>query len=221
MPESERPYEKFMNYGVSMLTDADLLAIILKSGTRDLTSTELAGKILTGGKGNLLNLYDLSYEDLLKFEGIGPVKAIQLKAVAELSIRMASAARKSDITLSDSSSVADYYMEKLRHCDKEQVVCAFFDVKSNLIGEETIFTGSFNRCMISPKEIFDRILDRHASCFILLHNHPSGDPTPSQDDISITSQIYQGALILGLTFIDHIIIGDHCFYSFHDEDMLR
>lgn len=220
LPESERPYEKFLSYGEGRLSDAELLAIILKSGTSKETSLDIARKLLDGNHNNLLNLYDLSYEQLKEFSGIGQVKAIQLKAIAELSKRIAKSNRGYQLRMDTPESIASYYMEHMRHRKEEHVICAYFDTKCNFLGDIEISKGSANFAYVSPREIFLHALDKKAILFILLHNHPSGDPTPSNDDVQITKRIEKGAQILELQFIDHIIIGDNQYYSFKENGQL-
>lgn len=221
LPESERPYEKFLLHGEETLSDAELLAIILKSGTRDSTSLDIARRILKGNHNNLLNLYDLSYRDLMRFSGVGQVKAIQLKAVAELSRRIAMTQSGYCLTMNTPSTIAEYYMERLRHAKQEQLICAFFDTKCNFLGDALISKGSVNSAFVSPRDIFRYAFDYEAVLIILLHNHPSGDPNPSDDDIRITRRLEKGAEILELKLVDHIIIGDTRYYSFKENDLLK
>ena len=220
LPESERPYEKYLLYGEESLSDAELLAIILKTGTKEANSLDIAREILTGNHNNLLNLYDLSYHDLLQFSGIGNVKAIQLKAIAELARRIAKTSSGYQLKMNNPNSVANYYMEQLRHLKQEQLVCAFFDAKSNFLGDAVISKGAVNYAYVSPREIFRYAFDYEAVMIILLHNHPSGDPSPSEDDIQITSRINKGAQILQLELVDHIIIGDNKYFSFKESELI-
>lgn len=220
LPESERPYEKFLKYGEENLSDAELLAIIIKSGTAKENSVDIARQILQGNHNNLLNLYDLSYRELMKYPGIGSIKAIQLKAVAELSRRIARTQSGYDLRLDRPHSIADYYMEELRHRKEEVLMCAFFDAKCHFLGDVVISKGSVNFAYVSPRDIFRYAFDYEAVQLVLIHNHPSGDPTPSNDDIQITHRIHKGAQILELKMIDHIIIGDNRYYSFHENEQI-
>ncbi len=219
LPESERPYEKFLKYGVESLSDAELLAIILKSGTKDLNSLEIARMLLSGGHGNLLNLFELSFEEFLKLPGIGKVKAIQLKAVAELSNRIAKTNSGYHISMKCPSSIAAYYMESLRHLKKEFLICAFFDAKNTFLGDSRISIGSTSYAYVSPKDVFKRALEKNAVSIVIIHNHPSGDPSPSEDDILVTKRIREGAALLGIRLSDHIIIGDNRYFSFAENDI--
>ena len=220
LPESERPYEKYLKFGEEHLSDAELLSIILKTGTAKENSLDVARRILQGNHNNLLNLYDLSYRDLLKLPGIGTVKAIQLKAVAELSKRIAKTQSGYQLRMDKPVSIADYYMEQLRHRKEEVLMCAFFDVKCSFLGDVVISKGSVNYAYVSPRDIFRYAFDFEAVLFVLIHNHPSGDPSPSEDDVRITNRIHKGAQILELELVDHIIIGDNKYYSFHENKQI-
>ena len=221
LPESERPYEKYLLHGEESLSDAELLAIILKSGTKTANSLDIAREILKGNHNNLLNLYDLSYRELMQYEGVGQVKAIQLKAVAELSKRIAKTRSGYHLKMDKPSSIAQYYMEQLRHAKQEQLVCAFFDSKCNFLGDAVISKGSVNSAYVSPREIFRYAFEYEAVLIILLHNHPSGEAAPSEDDYRITKRVEKGADILQLQLVDHIIIGDNEYYSFKENQLLK
>lgn len=221
LPESERPYEKFILHGEESLSDAELLAIIIKSGTKDETAVDIARKILKGNHNNLLNLYDLTYRDLTHFTGIGQVKAIQLKAIAELSKRIAQTSSGYQLKMDTPASIAAYYMEQMRHMKEEILIGAFFDSRCNFLGDTIISKGSVNFAYVSPREIFRHAFDYEAVLLVILHNHPSGDPFPSEDDRQITYRIEKGARILELQLVDHIIIGDKTYYSFKENGQIN
>lgn len=221
LPESERPYERFRALGAEALSDAELLAIILKTGTKDMTALELSRDLLSQCQGNLLNLYELSYEQLQKQKGIGPVKAVQLKAVAELSRRIARTGRGYRLSLSNPASIAGYYMENMRHRSREVFLGAFFDAKCRFLGDSQITTGSLCFAYVSPMELFRAALLKNALMIVALHNHPSGDPTPSKEDVKLTETLKDGAHLLGLTLADHIIIGDRRYFSFKENHLLE
>lgn len=220
LPESERPIEKFIKSGADSLSDAELLAVILRTGSAEQNAIQLAQRILTGRQNNLLNLYELSYRELLAIPGIGRVKAAQLKAVAELSRRIAATTRKDQLRMMNSSAVADYYMEQLRHLQYEKFLAAFFDAKCAFLGDAVISRGSVSETSISVRDLFKCMLDCNAATMILVHNHPSGDPAPSRQDIRFTDRIGQMSQELGVSVADHIIIGDQRYYSFRDSGIL-
>ena len=216
LPESERPYEKFLQGGTKALSDADLLAIILKTGTANLSSLDIARELLSGSGNGLLGLYQYTLEELMAVEGIGKVKAIQLKAICELSVRIAAARRHPGLFFENSEAVAEYYMERLRHRSREHLLLVMLDGKGRLLGEEEITSGTVNTTLFPPRDIFIAALNRKAVSLIVLHNHPSGDCSPSQDDIQSTMQLDAGCKLLGISLTDHIIIGDQCYFSFAD-----
>ena len=220
LPASERPYEKFLSLGASGLSDADLLAIIIKTGTKDKSAVDIAQEILSGRHGNLLNLYEMSYDELIQVSGIGQIKAIQLKAVAELSMRISKAKRARSIRMNTPVTIADYYMEQMRHLQQEVVICAYFDVKSRFLGDQFISKGSLSSSVVDISSVMRTALEKNASKIVLLHNHPSGDCTPSKDDIAVTDRLAEGSRIFSIELCDHIIIGDNEYYSFYENKII-
>ncbi len=220
LPASERPYEKFLSVGASGLSDADLLAIIIKTGTKDKSAVDIAQEILSGRHGNLLNLYEMSYDELIQVSGIGQIKAIQLKAVAELSMRISKAKRARSIRMNTPVTIADYYMEQMRHLQQEVVICAYFDVKSRFLGDKFISKGSLSSSVVDISSVMRTALEKNASKIVLLHNHPSGDCTPSKDDIAVTDRLAEGSRIFSIELCDHIIIGDNEYYSFYENKII-
>lgn len=220
LPVSERPYEKCIMQGPEILSDAELLAVILRTGSSGQNAVELAEQILSHGTGDLLSLYALTTQQLMEIPGIGQVKAIQLKCIGELSQRIAKTSRRESITLSDAASVASYYMESLRHEEQEHLILCMFDNKCRLIRESLLTIGTANASLISPREIFVEAMANRAMQIILVHNHPSGNPTPSRQDMQVTRQIKEGGSLIGITLADHIIIGDNRYYSFKEQGML-
>lgn len=212
------PYEKFEKYGAQSLTNAELLAIIIRTGTRESNSTELGQKILNlgnhcGQANGLLALQHLSLAELMTVKGIGKVKAIRLKCVTEFSKRIAMENFKTGIRFDMPSTVANYYMEQVRHLEVEQVILIMTDGKNQFLKDCILSSGTVNMSLISPREIFMTALKTQAVHIILVHNHPSGDPTPSKDDIEITKKIHEASLIMNIPLVDHIIIGDNTYMS--------
>ena len=222
-PRPEQPYEKCMDRGPEFLSDAELLAVILRCGSRDLTSLELAGQILgrCHFEEGLLGIYHLSLEELQDIRGVGPVKAVQIKCIAELSKRMAQASAGKKLDFCDPASIASYYMEVLRHEEQERLVCAMLDTRNHFLGDVTVTVGTVNTSLISPRELFLKALAFHAVHLVLIHNHPSGDPSPSREDLSVTRRISRAGELLGITLLDHIVIGDRQFVSLLGEGILH
>ena len=212
------PYEKFEKYGAESLSDAELLAIIIRTGTKDSNSVALGKKILAlssdiGQTTGILSLQHLTLEELMKIKGIGKVKAIRIKCVTEISRRIAMETFKKGIRFDRPSTIADYYREQVRHLEVEQVILVMTDGKNQFLKDCIISTGTVNMSLISPREIFLTALKMHAVNIVLVHNHPSGDPTPSRDDITITKRIHEASQIMNIPLVDHIIIGDNTYMS--------
>lgn len=221
LPESEKPYEKCLRYGAEYLSDAELLAVIIRTGTAGKKSIELAQEILNCKERSLLNLYHMSLKDFMEIPGIGTVKAIQLKCLAEITRRLTKATRIHEVSLSSASSVASYYMEEMRHEDREKLMLCMFDSKCVLLGDEVISIGTVNASLVSPREVFKQALMHQAVYIILLHNHPSGVPLPSTQDKLVTRRIQECGEMLGIQLSDHIIIGDNQYFSFKEENLLH
>lgn len=222
MPESERPYEKCLSRGAKALSDAELLAVIVKTGTKEASSVDLAREVLKLNQDyeGLAGLYQLSYKDLTKVKGIGPVKAIQILCLSEAAKRMAKSLAKEKLRFSSPESIAAYFMEDLRHLEKEEVQVLFFDGKHGLIGETTVSIGTVNSAPSSPREVFLEALKAQAVYIILVHNHPSGDPSPSRQDFLLTRRMKEAGNLIGIELSDHIIIGNQRYYSFREEGVL-
>ena len=218
-----RPDEKFISYGPKALSDVELLAIILRTGSNDCHSVELARTILTAGKENpdILSIFQYELQELQKIKGVGRVKALQVKAIAELSLRIAQSQARPQLAFDNPSSIADYYMEQLRHEKQEKVILLMLNSACDLIKEETISFGTVNASILSPREIFILSLKYEAVYIILLHNHPSGKAVPSQADLEFTNIIFQAGQIIGIKLLDHIIIGDHSYFSFKERHLIH
>ncbi|MBE6022843.1 MAG: JAB domain-containing protein [Cellulosilyticum sp.] len=223
----EMPYEKFLRYGVDHLTDSDLLAILLRTGTREMNVQELAqyllkraGSDIEGKHFSLAHLYDFSYEELQSIRGIGKIKALQIKAVLELSKRIAQDKRQPRIKISDPRTLAEYFMEILRHEKSECFVVTFIDAKCKLMGYQMVSKGSLTASIVHPREVFKLAIQKSAHSIIVLHNHPSGDPTPSSEDLQITKRLKTVGEVVGIPLLDHIIIGDNSYKSLREESYL-
>lgn len=214
------PVEKCARYGAQALSDAELLAVILRSGTKEVTALQLAQLFLAQRDKNLLNLFTMPPEEMQRIPGIGQVKAAQLKCIAELTSRIAKTSRFRDVKLNDPGSIAAYYMEALRHEPKEQLLLAMFDSKSVLLGDTVISVGTVNSSLVSPREVFIKALEYQAVHIVLLHNHPSGDPSPSEADGQVTQRVKECGALLGIALADHIIIGDNRYMSFRENGLL-
>ena len=223
LPKTERPYEKFEQYGADSLSDAELIAIILRTGTSHCNVIDLAVRILKAHKSyeGLNGLARLTINDLIQIPGIGRIKAIQLLSVIELSVRLSKIRIQDMMSLSDPESVAGCYMQEMRFLKQELVKVLFFDTKSHLLGECIVSSGTVNASMMSPREIYLAALNYNAVHIILLHNHPSGDPTPSKEDILATKRVKDAGSLIGIKLMDHIIIGDNRYISLKEQGILN
>lgn len=213
------PYDKFLRYGAEHLTERELLAIILRTGTKDKSALELAGDVLSLARyprEGLLGLYDVSLEELIQIKGIGLVKAVKLKCLTELSMRISRANAKEGLLFNSPSLVAQYFMESLRHRETECVILVSLDTRGRMLGEKKISDGSVKMSLLSPREIFLEALRVKAVNILLVHNHPSGDPTPSKLDRDVTSNISKLGKMMDILLLDHIIIGDNRYSSFKE-----
>ena len=223
MYQEDRPYEKCERFGAENLTDAELLAVLLRTGTRGENSLQVAHRPIQSdlsGRG-VLNIHRWTFEQLTRVRGIGRVKAIQILCLSELAKRMARSAAVESLDFSQPDTIAKYYMEDMRHREKEILKLLLLNTRTRLIGEINVSTGTVDTALVSPRELFMEALQRNAVCIILLHNHPSGDPTPSLADVQITRRIYEAGALIGIELLDHIIIGDNCFVSMKEKGVFQ
>ena len=211
LPELERPYEKLEAYGEKTLSDAELLAIIIKTGTKEETSVQLAQKLLSLNNTtdeNLNYLDTLTIEELMEQKGIGKVKAIQLKAVCEIAKRMFKTSKKKKMFIKEQQDMAKMLMSTLKFEKEEFAKIAILNNKNELLKIKELAKGTVNLINIPIKDILYEIIRMKAPKFILVHNHPSGDLTPSKLDIRYTEKLYGAATLLGIKMLDHLIIGN-------------
>lgn len=216
LPISERPYEKMQMYGSENLSNSELLAIIIKTGTNEKTSVELAQEILKLGsqdRNDLHFLQDLSIEEFMQIKGIGKVKAIQLKAVCELTKRMSRPIQNMNIKIRIPLDVAKLLMNELKFEKREKVKVLILNTKNILLKIVDVSYGGTNSAIIEPKDILAEPIKMGAPKIILVHNHPSGDPKPSVQDLNLTKTVYKAGEMLGIQLIDHIVIGNEQYES--------
>jgi DNA repair protein RadC len=222
MAHEEKPCEKMIESGTEVMSDAELLAVILRCGTRDMSAIQLSQLLLNSHpvyKG-LAGLNYMSFKSLTDIPGIGKAKACQIMALTELSRRMSSNSFKSDISLDSPSSVASYFMEKTRYLTRERLYALFMASNNSVIKEKLLSTGTINSSLVSPREVFVEALECNAVNVVLIHNHPSGDPQPSTEDISISKRIKSMGNELGIKLLDHVIIGDMRYVSLKEMGLI-
>lgn len=221
--QADLPYEKFLRLGAECLSEAELLAIILRTGTRNCPALELAKKVLSLSKGKekgLNALHHVTLPELMGISGIGEVKAVKIKCIAELSKRMAMEKASCGLRFDTPQTVASYFMEELRHEEKEKILLLSLDNKLHLIEKYVLSIGTVNASLLSPREVFVQAVKCQASHVMLLHNHPSGDALPSRQDILITRKIKEAGELVDIPVVDHIIIGNGSYTSLKEKGLL-
>jgi DNA repair protein RadC len=219
VPHEERPRERMQQFGAQALSNAELLAILLRTGTYAESAVRLAQKVLIEA-GSLRNLVDMNMEQLMTIKGIGSAKALQIQASIELGRRLARTSMSDTITIRSPQDVSTYLMEDLRYLQKEHFVCLFLNTKNHVIGQETLSMGSLNASIVHPREVFRAAIKRSSASIICVHNHPSGDPTPSPEDIQMTARLVEAGQIIGIEVLDHIILGDQKFVSLKEKGFM-
>lgn len=222
LPEEERPYERLEKTGAQGLSDAELLAVILTSGTRNKTAVDLARNVLSLCRnGEIARLRELSQEELRSIDGIGRVKALQIAALCELSSRLGKKYRQR-VDCSDSGELGQMLAEDMSTYTQEVFRTVVLDRKLKLIGMKDIFVGTVDMAPVHPREVFSEAVRRLGSYVVLAHNHPSGEIMPSNDDIKATKRLVLAGKMLEIKVLDHFIVGNGSFYSMHTEgDMER
>lgn len=218
-PTDERPRERFIKYGPESLSNQELLAIILRTGTKDESVIQLANRILTKFEG-LRFLKEVTTDELMSIKGIGYAKAIQLLAAVEIGRRIAISNYPERYVIRSPKDGANYCMHEMRFLTQEHFVCLYLNTKNQVLHKKTVFIGSLNASIVHPREVFKEALKRSAASIICLHNHPSGDPNPSTEDIEVTRRLAEAGKIIGIELLDHIIIGENKFVSLKEKGYL-
>ncbi|SHG78427.1 DNA replication and repair protein RadC [Thermosyntropha lipolytica DSM 11003] len=218
MPLAMRPREKMMAKGERSLSEEELLAIILGMGTKNLSALDLAKYLLVKYRG-LRNLREVSLNELISEHGVGPAKAVAIKAAFELGRRAALSCNQKEVVKSP-EDVKNIVMEEMRYFDREHFRVLYLDRKNGIIFMEDISVGGLNSAVVHPREVFKNAVKMSAAAVILVHNHPSGDPFPSREDIEITQRLIEAGRILGIEVLDHIIIGDNRYCSLKAEHFI-
>jgi DNA repair protein RadC len=219
LPHNQRPRERMIAYGVDALSHAELLAILIRTGTKNQTAVQLSTQLLQQC-GSLRELVDMSVDELTSIKGIGQAKALQLLAGIELGKRVARSKLGDVVTVRSPYDAAMYMMEEMRYLKKEHFVCLFLNTKNHIIGKETLSMGTLNASLVHPREVFRAAIRSSSASIICMHNHPSGDPTPSKEDIQITQRLVEAGTLLGIEILDHLIIGDGNFVSLKEQGHL-
>lgn len=219
LPADQRPRERLIHHGAESLTDAELLAIILRTGDGKISALDLAHHVLKHCHG-FRGLDAISINELCEIRGVGPAKAAQIKAAIEIGRKLVAAKRSERQHLQTSRDVFDYLHDRLRNQAREIFIMLLLTIKNKLIKEQKLFEGTLNQSLVSPREVLKEAINGKAASVIFVHNHPSGEPVPSLDDRQVTKQLVEACKAAGISVLDHVIIGDGKFFSFADEGLL-
>ncbi len=220
LPDSERPREKLLREGKERLSNTEILAIIIGSGTGGRSALDLASEVISLDSTGIRFLAGCRPEELQRVKGIGRAKACEILAAAELGKRIATRPHEECTRIERSSDIAELFMEKMRYHKKEHFVTLLINVKGEIIEEAEISVGDLCSSTTHPREVFVDAVRRSAGSVAFVHNHPSGDPTPSGADLDTTRRLMQAGEILGIPVLDHIVIGDGCYVSMRAEGMM-
>ncbi len=213
LPEDERPVEKSFSMGIESLSNGELLALLINSGTKGKSAMALAEEVLAKDEKGISYLRESSLEELLSINGIGKAKAARIMAAVELGKRIASKPTEKRVKIESDEDVAHIFMEDLRYKKKEIFKAVLLDSKGGVISIETVSIGELTSTLVHPREVFNQAVKKSAAAMVFVHNHPSGDPTPSKEDFNTTDRLVACGDILGIKVVDHIVIGDGRYIS--------
>lgn len=221
LPMEERPREKLLLRGAGALTDAELLAILLRTGTASKSALAI-GREMTADGGLYKRLADISnLQELMQIKGLGQAKAATVLAALEIGRRLASARPLDKFHFGSPQQGADFLMPRLRYAKKEQFIVILLDSKNRVIGTELVSEGTLTDSLVHPREVFRPAILQHAASIVVAHNHPSGDPHPSEEDCDLTQTLTEAGKTLSIPVLDHLIIGDGTYYSFQEDEALE
>ncbi|MEG1931109.1 MAG: DNA repair protein RadC [Anaerovorax sp.] len=220
LPKEERPREKLINQGEGCLSNAELLAILIGSGTKEGSAIYLAQKILSLEKSGITYLTECSPQELCSIPGIGIAKATQIIAAIELGKRISTKPKEKKVQIGNPEMVASLFIETMRYLKKEMFKILLLNSKNEIITIEETSVGNLNSSVVHPREVFSVAIKKSAASIILVHNHPSGNTTPSQQDIDVTNRLVEAGTLLGIQVVDHLIIGDGKYLSFKEEMLI-
>lgn len=220
LPSDERPRERMLNFGADSLSNTELLAILISTGTRKESAMRLAEKIIASEDDGLHYLGSAVPEDLWGIPGVGIAKSCQIVAAVELGKRLSSNQKNRVARISTPEDIASLFMEKMRYLKKESFKVLLLNTKSEVISEENISTGNINSSIVDPREVFNPAIRKSAGSVALVHNHPSGNPEPSDADINVTDRLVKAGELLDIRVVDHIIIGDGKYISFKRKKLI-
>lgn len=219
LPETERPREKLIAHGVDALSNDELIAVIIRTGSSTETAVDVGGKVLALDKTGLRYLMDTTLEELMTIKGVGECKASQILAAIELGKRISYEQGMAKVKVGSPKSVSMLF-EDMKYLKKEHFRVLLLDVKNQVISVEEISIGTLNSAIVHPRDVFKVAIKKNANAIILVHNHPSGDTSPSNEDIRVTNRLLKVGELVGIKVLDHLIIGDSRYLSFKEEKLM-
>ncbi len=218
-PNSERPRERFLRDGPASLSNQELLALLVRTGTRNESVLQLSERLISTFDG-LRMLKDASIEELTSIKGMGEAKAIQILAAVEIGNRINNLCYTERYVIRSPEDCANYCMNDMRFLSQEHFVCLYLNTKNQVLHKQAVFIGSLNASIVHPREVFKEAFRRSAASIICVHNHPSGDPTPSKEDIDVTKRLIECGKLIGIDILDHLIIGEKKYVSLKEKGYL-
>ena len=220
MPELERPVEKCLANGIESLSNDELLALLINTGTKEKSAKDLAAEVLAKDRAGLMYLRESSVDELMTVNGIGAAKAARIMAAVELGKRLSARPVQKGMTIENDEDIAELFMEEMRRLKKETFKALLLSSKGGVISVETISVGELNSTLVHPREVFSAAVKKSAAAIVFIHNHPSGDPTPSRSDRELTENVAKVGTQMDIPLLDHIIIGDNRYTSFREQKFL-
>ena len=220
LPSTERPREKLYIHGPQALSNEELIAILIRTGDKNNSAIDLARQVLSKDERGLVYLRDTTLQELMDTKGIGECKAAQILAAIEIGKRISFRDALEKVRINEPSTIANLYMDEMRYLQKEHFRIVLLNTKNQIIVTEEISVGTLNASIVHPRDVFKAAIKRNSNSMILIHNHPSGDPTPSNEDINITNRLIDAGNIIGIKVLDHIIIGDNRYISFKEKNLI-
>ena len=219
LPENDRPREKLLKHGADSLSNAELLALIIRTGNKTRTAIELSQDILNNF-GGLNSLINLSVEEIKEIKGVGLAKGSQIRALIELSKRIFASSDENKVEIKGPRDVSNLMMPRMRYSKQELFQLILLDVKNRVISTPEISKGGLTSSIVHPREVFKEAIRRSSAAIILVHNHPSGIPEPSQEDIKITKRLIECGDIMGIEVLDHVVVGNDQFVSMKERKLI-
>lgn len=220
LPSEERPRERMLSVGAENLSNTELLAILISTGTKRESAMRLAEKIIAAEDDGLHYLGSALPQDLSQIPGVGTAKSCQIVAAVELGKRLSSNQKRKMAHISTADDIASLFMEKMRYLKKESFKILLLNTKNEVMSEEDISTGNINSSIVDPREVYSPAIRKSACSIVLIHNHPSGNPEPSDADIKVTDKLVEAGKLLDIKVIDHVIIGDGKYISFRKKRLI-